>query len=170
MACREKSGADEAQHCCHQKDARMIFQPRTSSTGMTSTRSLRLKVTARMASSIALVEVAGQILGSHGAEDPLEPAGLAQVAGPHAVGSELGQDQAAVGYDAFKAGLAHLFGDACRAEGALAARAPDVDAARVGHQQPDVAPGQGEADRVEGQLVVGGDDRTGDSGPGLPMA
>ena len=104
-----------------------------------------------------MVQEARQVLGPDWPEFGLEACGLADVRHAHAIGSELGQDQATVGHDAFQSALADLIGDGLGAEGALAAGAPDIDAARIRHQQPDVAAGQGEADRVKGQFVVGRD-------------
>ena len=80
----------------------------------------------------------GQIGGAHRTEARAKAARLPDPVGGDARGRELGQDKAPVGNDLGQPRLADQPCDFLGAERALAGGAPDVDAARVDHQQPGV--------------------------------
>jgi hypothetical protein len=103
----------------------------------------------------AAAEELVNVAGAHRAEGHLEARAPLHLVGRHAGRAQLRHDDPAVIHPLGQSRRLYLGNELVRAEGALARRAPDIDAAGVEHQDPGVQPGQGRAQDVEAQLVIG---------------
>ena len=107
------------------------------------------------------VEKRGQVGGADRAVRDVEPRRLADLMGCDPWRAQLGQDQPAMRHDSGEARHTDAEGELSRAERAFPGRAPHVDALRVEHQDPQVAPAQLAPQVVEAHLVVRGDEDRG---------
>ncbi len=110
---------------------------------------------------LAGFEVFGQVGRPHRAVFHPEAGALLDLVGGHAGRAQLGQDQLAVLHHFLETRRLDPLHDLVRAEGALAGRAPHVDPLRVQHQDVSIDPGQGAAQGVEAEGVVGRDEDRG---------